>query len=66
MKAPVVPILIGDLWTAPQVSVFTAVHQADVNILMISQGASKINIAFVVENDDAHRAVTALHRKFFS
>ncbi len=27
MKAPVVPILIGDLWTEPQVSHFTAVHQ---------------------------------------
>ena len=37
----------------------------DVNIEVISQGASEINVTFVVEEDDAIRAVRALHREFF-
>ncbi|MBI2930006.1 MAG: aspartate kinase [Planctomycetes bacterium] len=45
--------------------VFWALREAGVNVLMISQGASKINVAFVVKDEDVHRAVRALHRKFF-
>ena len=37
----------------------------DVNIEVISQGASEINVTFLVEEDDAIRAVRALHREFF-
>jgi aspartate kinase len=39
---------------------------ADVNVLMISFGASDVNIAVVVEEADAERAVHALHREFFA
>jgi aspartate kinase len=46
-------------------SVFAAVSAAGVNVRMISQGASEVNIAFVVLNDEVHRAVGALHKKFF-
>ncbi|TPW19091.1 MAG: aspartate kinase, partial [Elusimicrobia bacterium] len=45
--------------------VFTALKDAGVNVLMISQGASKINLAFVVADADVPKAVTALHRRFF-
>jgi len=45
--------------------IFQALKEAQVNVLMISQGASKINVAFVVRNEDAERAVRALHDKFF-
>ena len=45
--------------------VFQALKEAQVNVLMISQGASKINVAFVVEDADCGKAVQALHRKFF-
>lgn len=45
--------------------IFQALKDAGVNVLMISQGASKINVAFVVKNEDAQRSVQALHRKFF-
>lgn len=38
----------------------------DVNIRMISQGASEINVGFVVEESDVPRAVQTLHREFFS
>jgi aspartate kinase len=45
--------------------VFTALAQADVNVDLISQGASKINLGFVVPNDAVVPAVRALHATFF-
>ena len=44
--------------------VFTAI--SDINVRMISQGASEINITFVVEEDDVPEAVRRLHETFFS
>jgi aspartate kinase len=44
---------------------FQALKEAAVNVLMISQGASKINVAFVVDDADCQKAVQAVHRKFF-
>ncbi len=37
-----------------------------INIRMISQGASLLNISFVVAEKDIHRTVEALHEEFFS
>jgi len=45
-------------------SVFNALR--DTNILMISGGASDINLSFVVARGDADRAVKQLHQSFFS
>lgn len=45
--------------------VFGAMRDGGVNVLMISQGASKISVAFVVDDADTTKAVQALHRKFF-
>ena len=45
--------------------VFQAVAGADINVHMISQGASEINISFVVEESDVPRAVQRLHQRFF-
>ncbi|SRR5579884_391328 len=36
------------------------------NIRMISQGASVLNLGFVIANDDVPDAVAALHQEFFS
>jgi aspartate kinase len=44
--------------------VFSAIP--DVNIHMISQGASEINISFVVDEADVPEAVARLHHTFFS
>ncbi|HSM85102.1 MAG TPA: lysine-sensitive aspartokinase 3, partial [Candidatus Limnocylindrales bacterium] len=44
--------------------VFTAI--ADVNIQMISQGASEINISFVIDEPDVPKVVSRLHQVFFS
>ena len=38
----------------------------DVNVRMISQGASLLNIGVVVDGRDAGKAAEALHREFFS
>lgn len=37
-----------------------------INVSMISHGASAINVSFVVANDQVEKAITALHRQFFS
>jgi aspartate kinase len=38
---------------------------SDINIRMISQGASEINLTFVIEEEDVPRAVKQLHDIFF-
>jgi aspartate kinase len=38
----------------------------DKNIRMISQGASLLNLGFVIDEKDLAPAVSALHREFFS
>ena len=38
----------------------------DVNVRMISQGASRLNLSFVVAGKDLPRAAGALHREFFT
>jgi aspartate kinase len=46
-------------------SVFAAAARANINLHMISQGASEINISFVVEEQDVVEAVRQLHKQFF-
>lgn len=45
--------------------VFQVIAKAGINVHMVSQGASEINISFVVEEREAARAVQALHARFF-
>ena len=44
--------------------VFNAIRH--INVRMISQGASEINMSFMIEEDDADEAVRSLHATFFS
>ena len=46
-------------------SVFAVLAQAGVNIHMISQGASEINISVVIDEDAVPKAVQHLHAHFF-
>ncbi len=39
---------------------------ADINILMVSQGASNINFSFLIDEKDANSAIQKLHADFFS
>lgn len=37
----------------------------DINVSMISLGASSINLTLMVDNEDAHEAITRLHHSYF-
>ena len=45
--------------------IFGALANAEINIDMISEGASEINLTIVVDDADVNRAVVALHNEFF-
>jgi aspartate kinase len=44
--------------------VFSAISH--INVRMISQGASEINMSFMINEEDVEEAVRSLHQKFFS
>ena len=44
--------------------VFGAVAKKSVNVVMITQGSSELNLAFVVRDSDARKAVNAVHNEF--
>jgi aspartate kinase len=44
---------------------FSAVSKANVNVEMISSGASEVASYFIVDKADTEKAITALHREFF-
>lgn len=45
--------------------VFSILGKAGISVDLISQGASEINITFVVAETEADKAVSVLHKKFF-
>ncbi|WFN35694.1 aspartate kinase [Methanogenium sp. S4BF] len=44
--------------------IFTALGREGINLMMISQGSSEVNISFVVKQADGQRAVRVLHEEF--
>ncbi len=44
---------------------FDSLADEGVNVQMISQGASKVNISFIVNDDEADRTVKILHKAYF-
>ncbi len=44
--------------------IFTAVASQGVNVKVIAQGSSELNVSFVVSERDGAKAVSALHREF--
>jgi aspartate kinase len=59
--------LVGDnIRYTPGVAARVFQSLDSVNVRMISQGASLLNLSFVVAGSDLGRAVEALHREFFS
>jgi aspartate kinase len=44
--------------------VFAAVRH--INVRMISQGASEINMSFMIEESDVDEALRSLHKEFFA
>ena len=44
---------------------FTALSEAGVNVRMIDQGSSELNIIVGIDNDDYEKGVRAIYREFF-
>ena len=44
--------------------VFSSISEKKINVIMITQGSSELNLAFVVNNSDCEEAVRALHETF--
>jgi aspartate kinase len=44
---------------------FRVLRTNGINVQMISQGASKVNISLIVNDDEAEHCVKALHSAFF-
>jgi aspartate kinase len=60
--------IIGDVQRSSEIlhEVFGICEDAKVKVQMISQGASKVNISFIVNDDEAPELVKALHNFFFT
>lgn len=54
--------MIGAVGTGGRI--FTALGNGGVNVIMISQGSSEVNISFVVRKEDGPRTVRILHDEF--
>ena len=45
--------------------IFSAVSRADINVEMISTGASEVAAYFIVDRKDTEKTLLALHKEFF-
>ena len=45
--------------------VFKVLGREDINVKMMSQGASKTNISLIVDDTEGRQAVQSLHAEFF-
>ncbi|XWS54072.1 hypothetical protein CRYUN_Cryun10bG0057500 [Craigia yunnanensis] len=59
--------LIGNVQRSSLIleKVFHVLRTNGVNVQMISQGASKVNISLIVNDSEAEKSVKALHKSFF-
>ena len=65
-KAIVTIICDADHSSAILASGFAALADEGINVQMISQGASKVNISMIVDNDEADKTVQILHKAYFN
>ena len=65
-KAALICLVGNNLKYTPGVARRAFGSIADINILMVSHGASNINFSFIVDEKDANAAVQKLHADFFS
>ncbi|GAB4271530.1 MAG: aspartate kinase [Candidatus Rifleibacteriota bacterium] len=59
--------LVGNVKRSTQIleKTFDVLQEQDINVQMISQGASKVNISFIIDDDEAEASIRALHKAFF-
>jgi aspartate kinase len=65
-KAALICLVGNNLKYTPGVARRAFGSMADINILMVSHGASNINFSFIVDEKDANSAIQKLHADFFS
>lgn len=65
-KKAIICIVGDNLRNTPGLAVRMLSAITDVNINMISQGASEINLSFVVDEDQVDEAVLRLHKELFA
>ena len=59
--------LVGEeIRSTPRIAARSLSALGDINVRMISQGASEMNLSFVVRDGDADEGVKRLHREFFA
>jgi aspartate kinase len=59
--------LVGEnIRETPQIAARVFAALGGINVRMISQGASEINITFVINEDDVPEAIRRLHKAFFT
>jgi aspartate kinase len=61
----VVSVVGKDLRTTPGIAVRVFGALGEINVVLISQGASDTNLTFAVDSRDAPEALRRLHREFF-
>jgi aspartate kinase len=65
-RKAIVCIVGENVRNTPGIAAQVFTQLKDINIRMISQGASEINMTFVIEEDAVPHAVRQLHKAFFS
>jgi len=60
--------VVGDVTHSSSVlaEIMSLLVRLGIKVQMISQGASKVNISFIVDSDEVETVVKSLHRQFFS
>lgn len=66
MNCAIICVVGAGLRSTPGVAAHVFAHIRDINIQLISQGASSINLTFVVAEARATEAVARLHEAFFA
>ena len=59
--------LVGTVARSSEIlfGVFSVLHAKNIHVQMISQGASKVNIGFIVEDSEVESCISDLHSYFF-
>ena len=65
-RKAIVCLVCENLRQTPGIAARVFGELADVKIRMISQGASEINLTFVIEEDEVPRVIKRLHKVFFA
>ncbi|PKL51349.1 MAG: aspartate kinase [Candidatus Riflebacteria bacterium HGW-Riflebacteria-2] len=66
-KGKTIVTMVGNVKRSSEIleRTFEVLNASGINVQMISQGASKVNISFIVDDSEADTCIRELHRTFF-